>query len=343
MMKSLKPRNPVHPFCWMLLLLILAAGRPAVAATCVTQAAMPSADRDLLASIGSRLASAAAAQDYPVLKDALLPAVSSDWENIHSLVDQSASLLKGGKIQINALYVLDASTQTAPADTQFFCSNASGSLTVTINMRSLPPGRYALVLAEATGSQYRGQISLILAWDRSGGAPVWKLGGVNIHAGSLGGNDGVWYWSRARELARQDSPKYDPWSSFYTYELARSLLVPVDFLSSPNLDRLEQEEGQLKNSPQQAFPLTLTDGPRSFKVESILVDPALLQADLAVVYDANSALTDPSAQRTEAIAVLSALLKTQPALRQNFHGLWALAVRDGKRSPVLEAPMEQIP
>ena len=74
-----------------------------------------------------------------------------------------------------------------------------------------------------------------------------------------------------------------------------------------------------------------------------MVDPTLLQTDLAVVYDANSALTDPAAQRTEAIAVLSALLKAQPSLRQNFHGLWALALKDGKRTPVLQTPMEQIP
>jgi hypothetical protein len=47
--------------------------------------------------------------------------------------------------------------------------------------------------------------------------------------------------------------------------------------------------------------------------------------------------------RTEAVAVLSALLKTQPALRQNFHGLWAYAMKDGKRTPVIELPMGQIP
>ena len=41
-------------------------------------------------------------------------------------------------------------------------------------------------------------------------------------------------------------------------------------------------------------------------------------------------ITDPAAQRTEAIAVLSAFLKAQPGLKQNFHGLWAYAMKDGK-------------
>jgi hypothetical protein len=46
-------------------------------------------------------------------------------------------------------------------DTQFFCSNAAGSLTVTINMSALPPGRYAVVLADAVGAPLAGQIGLI--------------------------------------------------------------------------------------------------------------------------------------------------------------------------------------
>jgi hypothetical protein len=54
-------------------------------------------------------------------------------------------------------------------------------------------------------------------------------------------------------------------------------------------------------------------------------------------------VTDPAAQRTEAVAVLSALLKAQPGLRESFHGLWAYAMKDGKRIPVIELPMAQIP
>jgi hypothetical protein len=41
--------------------------------------------------------------------------------------------------------------------------------------------------------------------------------------------------------------------------------------------------------------------------------------------------------------VLRAVLNAQPGLRQNFHGLWAYAVKDGKQTPVLELPMAQIP
>ena len=48
-----------------------------------------------------------------------------------------------GRMQVRNLYLLDASMQTAPADTQFFCADKSGALNVTITMRALPPGKYA--------------------------------------------------------------------------------------------------------------------------------------------------------------------------------------------------------
>jgi hypothetical protein len=120
------------------------------------------------------------------------------------------------------------------------------------------------------------------------------------------------------------------------------LLVPVDFLSSPNLEKLASEQAQIKNSPQDAFPLSLPDGPRTWKIDSVRMDITLLQGDLAVVYD-STGVSDPAAQRTEATAVLSALLKAQPGLRKNFHGLWAYAVKDGKPAPVMELPVAQIP
>lgn len=331
--------------CRMYLLvfaLLLALPGHSRAASCTTQAALLPTDRNALAAAGGRLALAAAQQDYETLKAALLPAVASDWENMRGVVEQSASLLKGGEMQIRNLYLLDASTLAAPADTQFFCSNASGSLTVTITMRSLPPDRYALVLAAANSAPMAGQMSIILAWDASLPNPGWKLGGLTIRPGAIDEHDGVWYWTRARELARPETSKYDPWSAFFSYELAHTLLLPVDFLSSPNLDKLEQEQASIKNSPQQAFPLTVPDTARTWKIDAVMVDPVLLHADLAVVYE-SAGVSDPAAQRTEAIAALSAFLKYQPALRQNFHGLWAYAAKDGKRTPMLELPMEQIP
>ena len=317
---------------------LLGGPLPGHATSCTTQAELQPQDRDALTAVGGRLATAVAGEDYSTLQAALLPAEASEWEGIHDSAQLGAPLLKGGRMELDNLYLLDASSQTATADTQFFCSNASGSMTVTMNMRSLPPGKYAVVLADAAGAALGGQMGIVLAWDPTSAPAAWKLAGLSVRQGNFDGHDGVWYWSRARELAKDGQA----WSAWYSYETARYLLLPVDFISSPNSDKLGQEQGQVKNGPADVFPYALQDGDRTWKIDAVRLDASLRQADLAVVYEATG-VTDAAAVRTEATAVLAALLKAQPGLRQNFHGLWAVAVKDGKRSPVMELPMGQIP
>jgi hypothetical protein len=319
-----------------LLLALLSAPVASRAVSCTMQAELSPQDRATLAAAGGMLAQAVAQQDYAALKAALLPAVAQDWDGIHEAAEAGAALMKGGKIQLQNAFLLDATSLTAPADTQFFCSNADGSLTVTLAMRALPPGRYAVLLAEAVGAPYGGQLGFILVWD--GPASGWKLGGLTARPGVLDGQDGAAWWKQARELTKEGQS----WSAWYAYETARMLLLPVDFLSSPNLEKLGTEQAAIKSSPQNAFPMTLQDTPRTWKIDAVRVDPTLLHADLGVIYE-STGVTDPAAQRTEAITVLSAFLKAQPGLRENFHGLWANAVKDGKRTPVIELPMAQIP
>ena len=319
-----------------LLSAFLALPTHAKAVSCTTQAAMLPQERNALFTAGGRLTMAVADQDLATLKAALLPAVASDWEGISAEAQAGAVLMKDGEVELRELYLLDASTLPAPADTQFFCTSASGSITVTLTMRALPPGRYAVVLAGAAGAPHAGQLSLILAWD--GHANGWKLGGLTVRPGALDDHDGVWWWKQARELAKDGQV----WPAWYSYETARALLLPMDALSSPNLEKLGTEQAAITGSPQDAFPMTLPDGTRTWKIDAVRLDESLLHADLGVVYE-STGVTDPAAQRTEAMAVLSTFLKAQPALRESFHGLWAYAMKDGKPTPVIELPMAQIP
>ena len=332
-------------FSWWgaaLLAAVLSLAPFAQAATCTTQGEMNPQDRDTLVSAGQQLGNAVIQQNFSAIQGTLLPAVAQQWEGIRGVIEQGAPYTKGGQVQLNALYELDASSQTAPADTQFFCSSSNGSLTVTVSLRSLPPGKYALILAYVMGAPGPGQpptatvgqLGFVLGLDNN----AWKVGGVFLRPGVLEGHDGVWWWQRARELNRQNTP----WASYFAYATARYLLLPVDFISSPNMEKLGQEQAQVKDSPAEAFPYSVQDGARTWKIDSVHFDASLRQADLAVTYE-STGVTDPAAVRTEAIAVLSAFLKAQPSLRANFHGLWAYASRDKKATPVMELPMAQIP
>ena len=317
---------------------VLAAPAVGFAASCTSQAELTPEDRGTLASIGEQMSDAVLRQDTSALQSILLPALSGQWDGIRGAVEQAAPLVKGGKVQLRNLYLLDASTLTAPADTQFFCSNQNGTMTVTISMRSLPPGRYALVLSDAVGATLGGQMAFVLAWDQTG-APGWKLGGFSARQGDFNGHDAVWFWTRARELSQSNLP----WAAWYCYDAARYLELPVDFITSPNLDKLVQEQSQVKGGPtDDSFPYSVKSGDRTWKIDSVRLDGSLHEPDLGVTYESTGS-TDPAVTRTEAIAVLGALLKAQPGLRENFHGMWAYASTNGKVTPVMELPMAQIP
>jgi hypothetical protein len=323
---------------WLKILAAAALASAPGAAFCVSctmQAELSPPDREAIAAAGTRIAIAIAGQDLTGLKASLLPAESSAWDSISATVQASQPLWQGAQFAVRDVFLLDASQQQAQGDTQFFCSNASGSLTVTVFMRSLPPGKYAVVLADAAGSPLAGQLGLILGWDQS--SSQWMLAGITLRPGAFDGHDGVWYWKRARDLA---SP--DPWSAWYLYDTAHYLLLPVDFMSSPNLEKLQQEQTQITPDPSKAFPLSIPDGDRTWKIVGVSLDASLREPDLAVAYQ-STGVTDPAALRTEATAVLSAFLKAQPGIRANFHGLWAYAVNGDKRNAVMELPMKQIP
>ena len=318
--------------------LLLAVPVVGLAANCTTEAALSAQDRNLIAATGQRLAQAVVGLDESTLQSALFPAVQQDWPGMKGAVEDAAALVKGGQAQLRSFYLLDNSSATSTMDQEFFCSNVSGSLTITVTMRALPPGRYAVVLADAAGSALGGQMGFVLVWDATGATPQWKLGGLSVRQGIIDGHDGVWYWTHARGLAAGPHT----WSAWYTYELARYLLLPVDFLSSNNLEKLLQEQGRILNSPASAFPYSLTDGPRTWKIDGLRIDTSLHEADLGVIYE-SLGVSDPSAQRTEAIAVMSALLRSHSGIRQNFHGLWAYTNQNGKVTPIIELPMGQIP
>jgi hypothetical protein len=103
-----------------------------------------------------------------------------------------------------------------------------------------------------------------------------------------------------------------------------------------------RKEQSLIAPPQNQFPMSLPDGDRTWKIDAVGLDASLHEPDLGVAYD-STGVTDPAALRTEATSVMSAFLKAEPGIRANFHGLWAYAEKDGKRTPVMELPMKEIP
>ncbi len=321
------------------MLLIAAAFYPIAAraetAKCTAQAEMSAADRSALGESAARILNAVQGQDYTTLKGVLLTSEAGDWNSIKSEAGRASGLLVGGQVKLRNLYLVDNSAAKATSDMQAFCSSSTGNLTVTITLPGLPPGIYAVILADAVGGKFAGQVGLILAVENG----MWKLGGISAHEGLLDGHDGVWYWSHARTLAKDQ----DYFAAAFTYDLANYLLLPVNYIASPNLQKLNQEQAQTLAAvtPPLKYPYTLSDGPRSWQVSAIRIDASLHHADIAIYYE-SLGTTDPASARTEAVAVMTALLKVQPALRDNFHGFWAYASNNGKPGFAIELPMSEL-
>jgi hypothetical protein len=318
---------------------------PLQAISCTTESSMQPADRQALLAAGNSIADAITGQNFDQLQSSLLPAVTSEWESIRGVAQGAAPILKGGKVYWGDGYVLDAGDLKAPADTEFFCTNADSAATMTITLRSLPAGHYALLIGDYEGAPLAGQMALILGTDATASGK-WKLGGLFVREGAFdgpgGAHDGIWYWRRARELAEKKAP----WSAWFSYDAARWLLIPVDFLSSPHMEKLNKEQSQLPANPTDSLPLTIAgsgaDSGKSWRITALHFDATLHTPDLGLTYE-GTGLTEPVAARAEAIAVASAFLKLHPDLRENFHGLWAYAEKDGKRSYAIELAMHDIP
>jgi hypothetical protein len=178
---------------------------------------------------------------------------------------------------------------------------------------------------------------MILANDPAESAQ-WKLAGFFVRPLTIGGRDGVWYWTQARAYAN----KKQFWNAYFYYQTAALLLAPLDFISSPNLEKLQKEmDSVAPNGLPGASPMTVVANSQTFDVTGFHTDGSLGQLDLVVNYKAGD-ISDPVATRSRNIDLMKALLSQHPELREGFHGLWVYANAENQRPFGIEQPMNQI-
>jgi len=307
------------------------------AASCKTQSQMTAAERDALVSAARAMVGEVQSGDVQALRQSTIPAVAEDFDGIASSVGTLKPLVQQAAITVDSLYLLDASTEPQnAARTDFYC----GSPVVVFNLTNLPTGKYALTILHASGVSQPQQISLILSETAE---HRWMLGGFFSRPMIEAGHNGLWYWVTARDYA-QKSMAWDAW--FY-YRVAAYCLEPVDFLSSPNLEKLKREVDHVRPGDlPDTKPLMLAAPGSVFQVTTIDTTVLLGPLDLEVHYipDTNQAaqLRDPPTARKQVTELMIALLALHPELRDAFHGIWVQADRDSTSMFSLELPMDQI-
>jgi hypothetical protein len=242
--------------------------------------------------------------------------------------------MAGATITIDALYGLDASDLKAPVeDTVFYCGVANSPVHVDITIPQLPQGKYALTLVHATGVKLPQQMAFLLQKNSD-----WQLAGLFVKPLLVGGHDSVWYWTKARAY----NQKGQKWNAYFYYTTAAYLAAPADFMTSANLDKLNQEAAAARpDGLPGAQPMEIKAGTQGYSVNDVHTDGSLGGLDLVLRYTATDT-ADPVAARARNLELMKATLAAHPELRDGFHGLWVFAEAPGQRPYGNELAMSEI-
>jgi hypothetical protein len=318
------------------LLMSLASLMPCAlrAQNCTTQAEMAAADRDGLGQAAQSFARLVQTNDAAGVRAATIPEYAQNFEGIAAAIGNTAPKLAGATLQVSSVYLLDASGNAAMADTQFFCTPASAAAPTIFNLPALPPGRYALTTVQAVVSaQQAWQLSFVLQQS----AGKWLLAGFIPKPATAGGHDGLWYWKQARVYAKENKR----WNAWLFYAEADALLSPVNFVSSPNRDKLHAEQegalpSQLADGISAEKPLSVAaigQGAAAITITAIgtqeSADGKSLQLALHVPM---TSVSEPAEVRVRSMAALLALLAAYPELRSAFPSAWVYADAPGQSS-----------
>ena len=140
----------------------------------------------------------------------------------------------------------------------------------------------------------------------------------------MGGHDGNWFATRAREL----KTKGQNHAAWFYYQEARDLLVPVPFMSTMITDKLYDEAQTVK--PGDVPPIDLTGGGKTFKLTALFPLAVTNELHLVAKYDAAS-VANSAATYQDNLAVMKALLVKYPELHDAFDGIIARAVESSGR------------
>jgi len=306
-----------------------------LAQTCFNGPDLDPPTRNAIETAARKYLDLSAHGDVAGLKSNAIPAIAGVFGSIEQAVVTNKEFLAGGQPTIAGTYLLDASeAKAALPRTDFYCGIYNSSDRIAFFIPNLPPGRYAIVLQKIEG---KAPITLTLILQEMAGA--WKLAGYYPRLSSIGGHDGPWYLTKAREF-KAKGQSHNAW--FY-YLTAWELMAPVDFMSTPPLDKLadEMQAARPSDLPTSAAPMSLTANGKTFKATEVTPVPVEGNLDLRVAYQTPDA-TNSGLAFQDNTAIAKALLAKYPELRDAFDAIIARAADDNGHEYVSVLPMKDV-
>lgn len=305
------------------------------AQTCFNGPDLEAPTKNAIESAARRYFDMSVRGDVAGLKANVIPAIADDFGSIEQAVVTNKTFLAGGQPEITGTYLLDASQAKALLPrADFYCGIYNSSDRIGFFIPNMPPGRYAIVFQKVLGKD---PITLTLILQDMAG--TWKLAGYYPRLESLGGRDGQWYLAKAREF-KAKAQLHNAW--FY-YLTAWNLLAPVNFMSTPQLDKIADEMQATRPSdlPSNGAPMSLSASGTIFKVSEIASVPVDENLYLRIVYVTPDA-ANPRLANQDNMAVIKALMAKYPELRDAFNAVVARAVDESGHDYGSVLPMKDI-
>ena len=305
------------------------------AESCSTASDMDASARAGIESAVQQLFNAAAAGNAGAMQQNSIAAIANNFQGIANVVQANKDKIAGGHASIRNEWVLDAPGTQAYERAEFYCGTFNSLQRSSFVIPGLPPGKYSVAIQDVTGSKQPFTITYILQQEGS----QWKLAGYYAKARQVGPHDGLWYWVQARE--KQGSQHV----SFFYYLTASDLLAPVNFMSTPQLEKLYEEQQasipkDIPQNPQQPVPLTLNG--QTYNIVQAFVVPDEKQG-LNLVYKYSLPdISDQVKTFQQNMAFIKALAQQYPEYKQAFTSIVARAVAPNGQDFGTQLPVNEI-
>lgn len=298
---------------------LLAATLALPAQTCSSGNDMDAATKNAIDGAARQYLDMSKNGDVAGLRANAIAQLAGDFSSIEQAVVTNKPYFAEGPSTITGTYLLDASTakSTLPR-AEFYCGIYNSPERLSFFIPNLPPGKYAIAIQKVNGKD---PITLTLVLQNVGGA--WKLAGYYPRLDALGGHDGQWYLNKAREY-KAKGYTHDAW--FY-YLTAWDLTAPVNFMSTPQLDKIadEMQSARPADLPSESSPLSLSANGKTFKITELAAVPVDNNLDLRIRYQ-NADAGNSGIAFQDNMAVIKAVVAKYPEFRDAFNSIIARAV-----------------
>jgi len=324
---------------WLAMTLLACSPWKAEAQSCQTVNDLDEATKSAITTAAQRYFTMAAGGDAESLKQNAIASLASNFTDVEGSVKLRQERLAGTPATVKSAFLLEEQGAAPDPHAEFFCGvfgkNGPTATAAKFDLMNLPPGKYAIVLMEATSTKGRTYFSPVLQVEGTD----WKLAGLYIKPAQIAGHDGDWFVNQARQF----KAKGQMHNAALFYQEARNLSAPLSFMGTLATDKLydEAQTAQPPDFPAEGKTTELIANGATYRLTGIY--PALEGNDLDVVvkYQVPDARNANQCFQSN-MAVMKALLVKYPELRDAFPGMNSRAVDTNGRDYSTLLPMKDI-